>query len=328
MKITPRIIGTGHFLGSEIITNDQLCNALDISNDWIIERTGIRERRRASDSEYTSTLGIQASLRALKSANLEAGEIDAIICTTVTPDYCQMPSTACLIQAELGAKRAFAFDLAAACSGFIYGLEVASNFIKAGSYQNVLLVSADLMTRYVDYQDLGTSAIFADGAGAVVIANSKSENGILASDIGSDGNFADYISIQGGGTRQPASCQSVQNKQHFMKMRGRELFKMAVRTMTQTSQTVLEKAALSIEDIQLVIPHQANQRIIDAVAEKMNIPNEKIFSNVEFIGNTGAATIPIALDQSLAEGKIKQGDVVLLTAFGCGVTWGSTLLRW
>ncbi len=327
-EITPQIIGTGYELGSQILSNEHLCNALDITDDWIIERTGIRERRQASESEFTSTLGVKASLKALKSANLEANQIDAIICTTISPDYFQMPATACLIQAEIGANRAFAFDLAAACSGFIYGLEVAANFIKSGVYRHILLVSADLMTRYVDYQDIATSALFADGAGAVIISKSENKSGILATKIGSDGIFADYIHIPAGGTRLPATCESVRNRQHFMKMRGRELFKMAVKKMSEMSEIVLEKANLKLEDVELVIPHQANQRIIDAVAEKLNLSKEKVFSNVEFIGNTGAATIPIALGQCLSQGKIKKGEIILLTAFGGGITWGASIMRW
>lgn len=323
-----RIIGSGYVLGSEIITNEQLCSALNVSPNWIIERTGIRERRKASETESTSGLGIKAALKALKSANLEAAELDAVICATITPDYAQMPSTACLIQAAIGADRAFAFDMAAACSGFVYGLDMAANFIKSGNYQNVLLVGADKMTGITDYQDLATSSIFADGAGAVVLSKSSGRRGILASALGSDGNFWDSIYVPSGGSRQPATCETIKNGRHFMKMRGRELFKLAVNKMADITLRVLEKADLTLEDVSLVIPHQANQRIIDAVAEKLHLPREKMFSNIEFIGNTTAATIPIALHQCLSNGMINRDDIVLFTSFGGGVTWGASVMRW
>ena len=258
-QITPKIIGIGSEVGSEIITNKYLCEIFDVSDEWIVERTGIRERRRAAENEFTSTLAVSAAVKALKSADLKASEVDVIICATISPDYFLMPSTACLIQAKLDAKRALAFDISAACSGFLYALETAINFIKSGIYQNILVVGADVMTRYVDYRDLATSALFADGAGAVVVSKSLDDSGILASEIGADGNFADYIQIPAGGTRLSASCETVNNRQHFMKMRGGELFKMAVNKMSACSRQVLEKSGIGAEELKIVIPHQANQ---------------------------------------------------------------------
>ena len=321
------ITGTGHALGSEVITNEHLAARLKVSEEWITSRTGIKERRCAAPDEYTSTLAVRASLAACDAANTDAADLDLIICTTVCPDYTQMPATACLVQAELGARRAAAFDLAAACSGFIYGLDVAQKFVASGAYQNVLVVSSDLMTRFVDYDDPNTSILFGDGAGAAIVSAVEKPRGILAAHIASDGNLADYIYTPAGGTRLSTSCETVRGKQQFMKMRGRELFKVAVAAMPQSSLQVLEQANLTLNDVDLVIPHQANQRIIDAVAARLEIAPEKVFSNIERIGNTGAATIPIALDQCLRSGRVKSGDTVLLTAFGGGITWGSAIVK-
>lgn len=238
-----------------------------------------------------------------------------------------MPATACIVQAELGAKNAATFDLAAACTGFIYALDTAQKFVSSGAYKNVLVIGADLMTRCVDEADTHTAILFADGAGAAVVSADENGTGILATDIGSNGKSGDLIYTPAGGTRQMTSCETVRDRLHFMKMRGREIFKIAVTAMPASSRIALERAGLTLADVDLIIPHQASQRIIDAVTARLDIAPEKVFSNIETIGNTGAATVPIALDQCLRSGRIKSGDTVLLTAFGGGITWGSAVIK-
>lgn len=321
------ITGTGHALGAEIITNDFLAARLGVTEEWIADRTGIKERRRAAAGEYTSILAARAARAALEAANLEASKLDLIICATVTPDYLQMPATACLVQAELGAKKAAAFDLAAACTGFVYALDAAQKFVSSGAYQNVLVIGADLMTRSVDGDDASTAILFADGAGAAVVSATENGKGILATDLGSDGTNGDLIFTPAGGTRRLTSCETVRDRLHFMQMRGREIFKIAVAAMPASSRIVLKRAGLSLADVDLIIPHQANQRIINAVAARLGIAPEKVFSNIERTGNTGAATVPVALDQCIRSGRIKPGDTVLLTAFGGGITWASAVMK-
>ena len=322
------IIGTGRALGSELITNGYLASKLNITDAWIQERVGICERRRATKDEFPSTLGTRAARMALEAARLSAGDVDAIICSTITPDYSQMPSTACLIQAELGTGSVPAFDLSGACSGFVYSLEVAQKLIMAGPYRHVLIVSTDLMTRFTDYGDLKTSILFGDGAGAVVLSATSQGQGILATDLGSNGRMGDCLVTPAGGARLPASCDTVRAGLHVMKMRGPELFRAALTMMCQSASVVLEKLKLSVSDVDLVVAHQANQRIIDAFGNRLGIPSEKVFSNIKFIGNTGSASIPIALNECEALGRLKPGDLVLTTAFGGGITWGSALVRW
>jgi len=321
-----KIIGTGQALGSEAVTNQQLAEQLGVSPDWIFSRTGIRERRLASSVELASDLALAASLLALETANLSTDEIDLIICTAMFPEQL-LPSTACLIQAKLGAINAVALDLTAACSGFIFGLETAKNFGLSGKYQNILVIGVDLMTRFVNPVDCHTRIIFADGAGAVLFSATAEKQTILASRIYSDGRNVDLIKVEAGGTKLPASCQTIRQSQHFMEMQGREVFRQAVQKMSESCLCVLNDAGVAIEDIKMVIPHQANQRIINAVGDKLNLPPEKMFSNLEFIGNSGSATIPIGLDDCWRKGLIKKGDLLLLTAFGGGTTWGSCLLE-
>ncbi len=320
-----QIIGTGQALGSEVVTNEQLGERFGIECEWIFSRTGIRNRRKASSVETASELALTASFEALEMANLRAEQIDLIICTAMFPEQA-LPSTACLIQAKLGAINAVAFDLTAACSGFVFGLETAKNFALSGNYQNILLIGVDLMTRFVSPHDCHTNIIFADGAGAVLLSTAEQRH-FLASRIFSDGSNADLIRVQAGGTKLPASCETIRRNLHFMQMQGREVFRQAVLKMSESCLEVLDEARVSIEQIKMVIPHQANQRIINAVGEKLNLPQEKVFSNIEFIGNTGSATIPIALDDCLRKGLIGKDDLILFTAFGGGTTWGSCLVR-
>ena len=326
--MTFTILGTGSELGSDVVTNSQISEQLGTTGEWLVARTGIFERRQASGNERTSTLAIAASRRALEMAGTDPAELDAIVCSTITPDHPQLPSTGCLIQAELGASRAFAFDVAAACSGFLFGLEIGAGFIGSKRCSKVLVIGAELMTRITDGTDLPTTALFADGAGAAVLSAANGKSGLLASDAGSDGSCWDYIAITAGGSNRPACHETVAERGHFMKMRGQELFRMAVRKMSEASRNVLSKANVDLSDLKLIIPHQANSRITDALIKDLGIERDRVFSNISHIGNTSAASVPIALDQCVRSGRIERGDLVLLTAFGGGVTWGATLLRW
>lgn len=322
------IAGTGHSLPQGVITNADLEKIVETSDDWITTRTGIKVRHKATSEEATSTFATASARQAIERAGIEAADLDLIICATVCPDMA-LPSTAVLIQAELGAKKAAAFDLTAACSGFLYALTIADQFIRTGFHQNILLIGAELLTRYVDYTDRSTCVIFGDGAGAAVIKRSPDENrGVLAARIQSDGNFADCLYIPGGGTRHPATHQSVDEGLHYIKMRGNELFKVAVRSMEDISRRVLDDVKMTPNDIDILVPHQANQRITDAVADRLGIPSEKVYSNIDRIGNTSSASIPIGLDELVTSGRLKPGMNVMMTSFGAGVTWGAVLMRW
>jgi 3-oxoacyl-[acyl-carrier-protein] synthase-3 len=321
------ITGTGHALPAEVITNADLERLVDTSDEWITSRTGIRERRRARDDEFTSTFAVEASRKALAASGVEAKDLELILCATVCPDMV-LPSTACFIQAELGATRAAGFDLTAACSGFLYGLTIAEKFVASGQYRNVLVIGAELLTRYVDYSDRSTCVIFGDGAGAAVVSPVEPPRGILASRIMSDGTLAEYLYTPGGGTRHPATHDSVDSRLHFIKMRGNELFKVAVRSMYDITVQVLDEVKMTPNDVDLFIPHQANQRITNAVADRLGIGAEKIYANIARIGNTSSASIPIALDECVRSGRLVPGMTVMMTAFGAGVTWGSTVIRW
>jgi 3-oxoacyl-[acyl-carrier-protein] synthase-3 len=322
------ITGTGHSLPQGVITNEDLEKIVETSDEWITTRTGIKVRHQATAEEFTSTFSVNAARSALKSAGIEAADLDLIICATVCPDMA-LPSTAVLIQSQLGAKKAAAFDLVAACSGFLYGLTVANQFISTGAYQNVLVIGAELLTRYVDYADRSTCVIFGDGAGAAVITRSPDEKrGVLAARIQSDGDFAECLYIPGGGTRNPASNASLHEGLHYIKMKGNELFKVAIRSMDELSRSVLNEVKMTPNDIDLLVPHQANQRITDAVADRLGIPMEKVYSNIDRIGNTSAASIPICLDELVTSGRLRPGMTVMMTSFGAGVTWGAVLMRW
>ncbi|MBA3572183.1 MAG: ketoacyl-ACP synthase III, partial [Pyrinomonadaceae bacterium] len=290
-------------------------------------RTGIKQRHKAADGEYTSQFAVTAARQAIERARIEPSDIDLLICATVTPDQI-LPSTGCLIQAELGAHNAAAFDLVAACSGFLYGLTLANQMIRTGQSRYALIIGAEILTRYVDYTDRSTCVIFGDGAGAAVLGPVESGRGILASRIRSDGRFAEQLYSPGGGTRYPSSTETLGSGMHFYKMRGNELFKIAVRSMADISREVLEEAGYEAKDIKLFIPHQANQRITDAVADKLSVDSARVYSNIAMHGNTSSASIPIAMDECLEQGRIKEGDVVLLASFGGGATWGAVTLKW
>lgn len=320
------IIGMGHAYPSGILTNADLEEMVETSDEWITSRTGIKQRHKAADNEYTSQFGVLAAQQALERAGLNAEDIEIIICATTTPDQI-MPSTGALIQAQIGATNAAGMDVFAACSGFLYGLTMVESMIKTGQIKYALVIGAEVLTKYVDYTDRGTCVIFGDGAGAAVVGPVEEGKGILATKIRSDGRYEEQLYAPGGGTKIGTTHETIDNGDHFFKMKGNELFKVAVRSMADISAEMVEKAGYTVEDVDLVIPHQANQRITDAVASRLGVPDEKVYSNIAEHGNTSSASIPIALDECLESGKIKEGSLVLLTAFGGGVTWGGTLIR-
>jgi 3-oxoacyl-[acyl-carrier-protein] synthase-3 len=327
MQSQAGILGTGVALPEKVITNADLERLVDTSDRWITERTGIKERRQAAPHETTSSLSIQASRKALEMAGLKAQQVDMIICSTISPDM-PLPSTAALIQRGLGAAGCCAFDLAAACSGFLFGVTVAEQFIKTAKARYILVIGAELLSRYVDYKDRSTCVIFGDGVAAGVLGPVPAPSGILASEMHTDGSHADHLYIPAGGTAKPASCETVQAREHYIKMRGNETFKLAVRSLEEVSRRVLEQAKVCSEQLDLFIPHQANQRITEAVRERLGVSPEKVYSNISRVGNTSSASIPICLDECIRSGRIKKGNLVLMSAFGAGVTWGGMVMRY
>ncbi len=326
-KTNSGILGTGHSYPEGILTNADLERIVDTSDDWITSRTGIKQRRKASPDEYTSQFAVRASREAIERAGIEPAQIDLILCATVTPDQI-LPSTGCLIQAELGAHKAAAMDIVAACSGFLYGLTLADAMIKSGQTKYALVIGAEILTRYVDYTDRSTCVLFGDGAGAAVLGAVESDRGILAAKIRSDGRYEEQLYAPGGGTKGGFTAETIARGDHFFKMKGNELFKVAVRSMADISREVLEDAGLTTKDVKLFIPHQANQRITDAVASKLSVDESMVYSNIAMHGNTSSASIPIGLDECVASGQVQEGDVVLMASFGGGVTWGAVAMRW
>lgn len=327
MNFNPGIIGTGMALPEKVLTNSDLEKFLDTNDEWIRTRTGIQQRTIATAEESNSTFALKAGRQALENAGIEAKDIDMLMIATVSPDM-PLPATACIVQAELGADNAAAFDFSAACSGFLYGLTIAQNMIKTGAAQNILVIGSEVLSKWVNWRDRTTAVLFADGAGAAVVSRVEEGKGILSSNIRSDGNFVNVLNIPAGGTKEPFSEEALKSERCFITMRGNELFKVAVRCMANSSKQAIKDAGLSTEDIDMVVPHQANQRITDGVASRLKIPSEKVYSNIARIGNSSSATIPIGLHECVKEGKIKDGDVVLMTAFGGGTTWGATVMRW
>src|SRR6266851_1087163 len=315
------ILGTGHSYPEGILTNADLEKMVETSDEWITTRTGIKQRRKAAPGEYTSLFAVKAAHQAIERAGLKPADIDLILCATVTPDQI-LPSTGCIIQAELGAHKAAAMDLVAACSGFLYGLTVADTMIRTGQSKYALVIGAEILTQYVDYTDRQTCVLFGDGAGAAVLGATNWDRGILSSRIKSDGRYLEQLYSPGGGTRRPATAETIAAGDHFFKMKGNELFKVAVRSMADISREVLEEAGHSAADVKLFIPHQANQRITDAVANKLSVDNAMVYSNIAMHGNTSSASIPIGLDECVSSGRVQKGDVVLMASFGGGVTWG------
>ncbi len=321
------IRGTGSSLPAKILTNADLEKMVDTSDEWITTRTGIRERRIAAGDECLSTFATRASLEALQSAGMQGSDIDLVICATVTADT-PFPAAACIVQDNLGARKAAAFDLSAGCTGFIYGLSVADRFLSTGAYRNVLLIGAEVLSKFVNWTDRGTCVLFGDAAGAVILTQGEAPYGVLATTMRADGRLADYIHLPAGGSREPASERTVREGRHFIHMRGNETFKMAVRSMEDSARDVLRQAGLKTSDLDLFIPHQANRRIIDAVGSRLELREDQVYVNVERVGNTSAASIPVALDEAVRKGLVEKGDTLLFAAFGTGLTWGAALCRW
>jgi len=320
------IIGMGHAYPEGILTNADLERMVETSDEWITTRTGIKQRHKAAEHEYTSQFGSAAAKKALQAAGLRPTDIDIIICATTTPDQI-MPSTGALIQAQICATNAAGMDVFAACSGFLYGLTMVESMIRTEQIKYALVIGAEVLTKYVDYTDRSTCVIFGDGAGAAVLGPVLQGKGILATKIKSDGRYEEQLYAPGGGTKLGTSYKTIEDGAHFFKMKGNELFKVAVRSMADISAEMLAKAGYTVDDVDLVIPHQANQRITDAVAQRLGVPEEKVYSNIAEHGNTSSASIPIAIDECIQSGKIREGSLVLLTAFGGGVTWGATVVR-
>ena len=321
------ISGTGRYVPEKVLTNDDLSKFLDTSDEWIFERSGIRRRHIAADGEAASDMALRASRNALEMAGIDASQIDLVVVTTVNPDMA-FPSTACLLQAKLGIRNNIpCFDLSAACSGFVYGVEVATRMMQSGMYKNALVVSSEKMSSSVDWQDRSTCVLFGDGAGAVVLRASDAENiGIVGTVLGADGSDTAMLCMPAGGSLLPTSADTVEKRLHFVRMDGREVFKHAVKIMQEKALEVLDRCGVSAEQVSLLIPHQANTRIIQSVAKRLNIPSEKVYVNIENYANTSSASIPIALDEAMRGGRIKRGDYVLFVSFGAGLTWGATLV--
>lgn len=321
------IIGIGSYVPEKIITNADLEKTMDTSDEWIFERTGIRERRIAAPKEATSDLATIAARKALEDANLSATEIDLIIVATTTSDMF-FPSTALLVQDNLKATNAVAFDISAACSGFIYALVIGSQFITSGLYGKILVIGAETLSRITDNTDRNTGMLFGDGAGAVILSTTFDGSGILGVDLGSDGSGGELLKVPAGGSRSPASIETVDNRQHFINMNGNEVFKFAVKIMGETTIKALNNAKLLPSDLNYIVPHQANIRIIQSAAKRLGLPMEKVIVNVDKYGNTSSASVPLALDEAVKSGRIKSGDIVALVGFGGGLTWASSIIRW
>ena len=323
-----RIVGTGAAVPKKILTNADLEKLVDTSDKWIMERTGIKQRHVVSEGEKFSDLCTRAAELALKRAHMRPEQLDMILVGTISPDM-PFPATSCLVQRNLGASKAAASDVAAACVGFLYGLHMADALIQSSKAENVLVIGGEILTRIVDWTDRSTCVLFGDGAGAAVLKATKGDHGILGTRMKSDGNYADFICMPGGGSNRPANDpKSIEEKLPFIKMKGNETFKVAVKAMADVSSELLREQGFPLEQVDLFIPHQANDRIINAVGERLKIPAEKVYKNIERYGNTSAASIPIALDECVREGRIQEGHLILLTAFGAGLVWGSVLLRW
>jgi len=310
-----------------VLTNADLEKIVDTDDEWIKSRTGISQRHVVSEEESTATLARDAALNALRVANLNPADLELIIVSTSTPEHI-FPATACLVQDRIGANRAGAFDLSAACSGFIYALNMASQAIRSGSVQNALVIGAETLSRFVNWEDRNTCVLFGDGAGAFVLQAGDEAGGVLSAVMRSDGSGADLLSLPAGGSRLPASPETLFNKQHTIHMNGREVYRFATRVIAQATREVVSSADLKMEDLQLVIPHQANLRIIETAMRELEIPPEKCFINIERYGNTSTASIPIAACEAIQQGRLRAGDNTVLVGFGAGLTWGATLVRW
>jgi 3-oxoacyl-[acyl-carrier-protein] synthase-3 len=322
------ISGWGMYVPERVLTNADLARVVNTSDEWIVSHTGIRERHVVSDErETTATMAIRAARAALRVANLAPSQLDLVIVATTMPDF-PFPTTACLVQDALGANHAGAFDLGAACSGFIYALSLATGFIRSGQADHVLVIGSETLSRMMDWSDRNTCVLFGDGAGAVVLSASSTQCGVLASELGSDGSGGELLIVRAGGSRAPASYDTVSNGDHFVWMNGREVYRFATTIMPKATETVVRKAGWQLSDLALVIPHQANIRIIDSSIKRLSLPPEKFFVNLERYGNTSAASIPIALCEAVTDGRVHPGDKLVLVGFGAGLTWAAAAIEW
>ena len=322
------ITGTGAYTPAKVLTNDDMAKIVDTSDEWIRTRSGISERCFAAQDETSSDMALAAAEKAISAAGIDRSEIDLIIVATMTPDM-PFPSTACILQSKLGLGNITAFDIQAACSGFIYALNTGSNMLRSGAYKKALIIGAEKMSSILDFKDRSTCVLFGDAASAVILeASDKAEVGVLGSITGSDGYDPSLLYQPAGGSKIPSSHQSIDAGQHFIKMNGREIFKQAVRVMGQVSKDILELYRFKADQIDLLIPHQANMRIIESLAKRMNLPMEKFHNNLDSFGNTSAASVGLALDEAYRKGRIQSGDLILLVAFGAGLTWGASLIKW
>jgi 3-oxoacyl-[acyl-carrier-protein] synthase III len=321
------IIATGSYVPDKILDNAYFERTVDTNNEWIISRTGIEERRVADENTATSDLATKAALKAMEKSGTKPEEIDLIIVATVTPDF-SFPSTACIVQKNLGAVNAAAFDLEAACSGFMYGMTIADSFVRSGVYKKILVIGAETLSKIVDYTDRNTCLLFGDGAGAVIIAEVEEGYGILGSHLGANGSAGHLLTLPAGGSRMPATEQTIKDRMHYVQMDGSEVFKFAIKIMGEAAEKALENCGLKKEDIDFLIPHQANTRIIESAVRRLKISPEKVFVNVNKYGNMSAASIAVALDEANEQNCLKDGDIVVLVGFGGGLTWGASVMRW
>ncbi|MBP7275145.1 MAG: ketoacyl-ACP synthase III [Kiritimatiellae bacterium] len=324
---TVHIAGTGSYAPDQVVTNHDLAKRVDTTDEWIVSRTGMKERHIAGPEQATSDLAAEAARRALKAAGIEASAVDLLIVATITPDL-PFPNTACLVQAKIGAKRAACFSLEAACSGFLYAMETARHFIATGAAETAVVIGAEKMSAILDWEDRTTCVLFGDGAGAAVLRPCEGRRGILATSLGSDGSLSHLLMVPAGGSRLPASAETVAARQHYLKMSGREVFKHAVTNMTRAAEDALKRAGVRAQDIAWVIPHQANMRIIQAISERFDVSLDRFVINLEKYGNTSAASVGIALDEAVRDRRIRKGDLLLLLVFGGGFTWGATVVEW
>jgi 3-oxoacyl-[acyl-carrier-protein] synthase-3 len=327
MKRYAHIVGWGKSVPEKILTNNDLSQMVDTSDEWILTRTGIRERHIVAEHESTASLSIAAAQEALRVADADPAKVDLIIVGTVTPEH-SFPATACLVQDALGARQAAAFDLSAGCTGFVYALSMASHAIECGAYQLALVIGAETLSRIVDWTDRRTCVLFGDGAGAVVLQASEHPGGVLSSVLGADGSGGELLMLPGGGSRFPSTLESVTDGMHYLQMDGRRVYRFATRAMARAARQALEKADLSIQDLSLLIPHQANQRIIDSAARGLKLEDGKVFVNLDRYGNTSSASVPIALCEAVESGQVKRDDTLVLVAFGAGLTWAAAAVRW
>ena len=324
---TCSISAVGSYVPGKVLTNADLEKRIDTTNEWITTRTGIKERRIAADDEHTSDMAAHAAQRALERAEVDPADVDLIILATITPDM-PFPATACLVQEKLGAHNAAAFDIEAACSGFVYALEIGQQFIMSRTYNTVLVIGAEKLSSIMDWEDRNTCVLFGDGAGAAVLQNRENSHGLLTACMGADGRKASILSQPGGGCLHPATAKTVSDRLHFLRMDGKDVFKSAVNAMATAAREALGRCELEIDRIKCIIPHQANMRILKAVGDRLGASEDQVFSNLERYGNTSAASVAIALDEAVEQGKVDRGDLILLLVFGAGLTWGAAIIEW